>query len=164
MLDMPFKALPAPLLVGLLIYAAICSLWLQPLVERRLAAKIYIPACEADAMQSHADEARNAGREIALQESLLQQLLQNPLAQFPGIREQIAEARRLVAEKRARLVRPPDHSSRCACAVGSAFGELGVPMLLHVMSARVFVPRELSTLQHSIRQQAGSAACRGLGK
>ncbi len=43
MTDLPFRFLPPALLAGAALYGLVCILWLQPLVEGRMADKMLIP-------------------------------------------------------------------------------------------------------------------------
>jgi hypothetical protein len=164
MLDIPFKALPAPLLGGLFAYAVLCALWLQPLVERRMAAKTFMPQCESGAIRAQNDRRQSYENEIRLQERILQQLLDHPLSQLPMIRDHVLMVKEVLDGKKKAFRRYIDHSSRCACAVTSAFDGIRFQMLLHVMSARTYASAQLAALPFAIGQNLGSAACGADGK
>ncbi|MBS7537749.1 hypothetical protein [Ancylobacter lacus] len=147
MLDIPFKIFPPALLAGLLLYAGITALWLQPLVERRLADRVYIPQCEAGLIKAQSraraeqDGKRNAARQM------MDMFRSSPLGQFPGFNEMMEQGRVLAEAGVPELPSAGiDHSSRCACAVSSAFDAARLPMLLHVMSLRTYQPAALTAL------------------
>ncbi|RDJ21077.1 hypothetical protein DWF00_07610 [Bosea caraganae] len=162
MFDFPFKALPAPLLAGLLFYAAICALWLQPLVERRMAEKTFIPQCEARSIAVQAERRQEVDSEARRKKSILDQFARSPLAQLPFMKEtlDIAEAEIAKSVPKIPRLRAVDHSSRCACAVTTAFDAIRFPMLLHVMSARVYAPAQLGTMPAAIDGLVNANECR----
>lgn len=162
MFDFPFKALPAPLLAGLLLYAAICALWLQPLVERRMAAKTFIPQCEARSVAGQAERKQEVDDERQRKRSILDRYKQSPIRDLPFVKEAIEIAEAEIAKSLPKIpqLTAVDHSSRCACAVTTAFDAIRFPMLLHVMSARVYAPAPLGTMPSSIDGLANANECR----
>lgn len=147
MLDLPFKILPPAALAGLLLYAAVTALWTQPLVERRLTEKVYLPQCTADLAMAKAGGQQLADAERQQKLTLLNALRNSPWAQLPGVRETI---RMLELALEPELALPPsqaaERGSPCGCAVSLAFDGIRLPMLLHVMTARLYQPAELQAL------------------
>ncbi|MBP0614241.1 hypothetical protein [Jiella mangrovi] len=150
---------PPALLAGLAIYGGVCFLWLQPMVERRLAARNYIPACERGllvAAKARDNRQRQAEDDVGL---LLDMLRQTPFGQIPGAMEPV-ERMGEYARRKARLPeRTIDHSSLCACAVGTAFAGQSLPMLLHVMSGRTYRPASLDNLPGDTARALRSGTC-----
>ena len=162
MFDEMLKALPAPLLGGAILYGLLSALWLQPLVERRMATKIYIPQCEASSAKAHAEQQQQTRSETRRRKLLVEQLARSPLGQMPFAKEaiEIAEAEIERSIPKIPSLRTIDHTSRCTCAVTMAFDAIKYPMLFHVMSARTYAPPQLETMSAAVDGFFNAGACR----
>lgn len=163
MFDLPFKLFPPALLAGLLLYAGITALWLQPLVQDRLAARHLIPRCEAGLIAARSQEATRQQEEKHRRNRALDLYRNSPLGQLPFARDALDQVEQLMRDSVPALPvsTPIDHSSRCACAVTSAFEAMRIPMLRHVMSLRSYRPAELDALPLRIGEFLGTAGCGG---
>lgn len=162
------RLFPASMLGGLALYLVITMLWLQPLVERRMADLHLIPACEAALAFDEAStpEPRNqaqAETEMALK--LLDVFTrQSGLDQVPGVTDTLDAVEGVVegvTPKQPR-VSTIDRGSVCGCSVDKAFAELGFAMTLHVASARSYSGTKIDTLPQSTLAVAQSGQCGAL--
>lgn len=165
MLDPLPRALPPVLLLGLMAYAAVTALWLQPVVEQRLAERTYIPLCEAHLRENKdiADAETRAAQDRQRQSlDILRQLERDFGMPLPGMGyfDDVLEQTILPpSSKKARsLVASP-----CGCAAGAAFDAIKLNMLLHVMSARLYRPGALETLPASVLHEAIKVPCTTIG-
>lgn len=157
MFDLPFKLLPPGLVFGGALYAGVCALWLQPLVESRLAEKTYILRCEEALYAAAAESADQAQRERDRVNAVLgaYRELMGPLAALPGMERVSEMTDDLMERQRPDLPRASriDQSSHCGCAVASAFEANTLPMLWHVMSLRTYEPAILSRFDQAVAQE-----------
>lgn len=161
MLDSLFKLLPPSLLFGVVLYAGVCSLWLQPLIERRLAEKVYVPQCEARVLEARASaldevhqERRRKQSAVDLYKDLLGDLGELPV--FEQITEMVEEA---AGDQVSSGLRSASSGSPCGCAAAAAFESIRMPMLLHVMSVRSYAPAALQSLPQTLAGIAASGQC-----
>ncbi|MEO1749314.1 MAG: hypothetical protein AAFR27_11985 [Pseudomonadota bacterium] len=161
MLELPNRLFPPALLAGLIIYAAITMIWLQPIVETRLAEKHFIPQCEANLLQAaHAAPLPNEDKYRQAQ-ALIDAYENSPLAELPGIKESIEAARRIIEQMRPEAIRISkiDRSNICGCATDIALESLGLKMTLHVASLRTHMPNALKSIDQAILTNAGRGQC-----
>ena len=161
MLELPTRLFPPALLAGLIIYAAITVIWLQPMVETRLAEKHFIPKCEANLLQA-ANAAPLPNNERYRQAQALIDAYENsPFADMPGIKESIETARRIIEQMRPEPIRISqiDRSNICGCATDIALEDLGAKMTLHVASLRTHMPNALKSIDQAILTNAGQGQC-----
>jgi hypothetical protein len=163
MFDTIFKIVPPSLLFSGALYAGVCALWLQPLVEQRLADRTYVPQCEAGVLHARTEHQDQIQQERESKQSAinLYKDLLGDLGELPGV-ERITEMVEDLAG--ASLPELPTSraiasSSPCSCAVGAAFEAIKLPMLLHVMSARTYQPAALQSLPHAVSGIATSGQC-----
>ena len=164
MIETPFRVLPPPLLFGLLVYAAVCALWLQPAIEHRLTERVLVPQCEA--LLREADEALLNGRAQertskqrqvdSYLEAMRRAFGDNPLI---GI---IADQATIAAEAALPDVAPSKRgksSSLCGCGSYTALDSIRLWMLAHVMTGRLYHPAPLESLPLDAARNASSGQC-----
>lgn len=164
MMDLPVRLFPPALLGGLAIYAAITMLWLQPIIEQRMAEKHLVPQCQANLQ--HAENTvvipdNPKRREL---EFVIQTYENTPLGQLPYMRDMIEQAKRMLHDMQPQRPRIShiDRSNICGCAVDNALDTLGFKMTLHVASLRTHTPNALKTIDQNILAIAGQGQCGAL--
>lgn len=143
MMELPTRLFPPALLAGLIIYGAVTMLWLQPIVERRLAEKHLIPQCEAN-LQYAENTTPPPNNEKFRQAQIVIQMYENsPLGNMPGFKEMLESAKRVVEQMRPQKLRISkiDRANICGCSVDTAFDDMGLKMTLHVASLRTHTPK-----------------------
>lgn len=161
MMDLPVRLFPPALLGGLAIYAAITMLWLQPIIEQRMAEKHLIPQCQANLQ--HAENTtpvptNSKQREL---EFVLKTYENTPLGKLPYMRDMIEQAKRMLRDMQPQRLRISsiDRGKICGCAVDNAFEALGFKMTLHVASLRTHIPAALKSMNHNVLNIAASGQC-----
>lgn len=158
------RLFPAAMVGGLALYTVASMLWLQPVVERRMAEKYLIPSCEAGLAQSENTTPIPRNPERDQLEAYIQLLQDSPFGQIEVVSNQLWLAReRLRAMKPTRLrISGVERTSVCSCAADKAFEAISFPgMTLHVASARTYNPSSVQrdTLEQSARSFAMSGQC-----
>lgn len=161
MFDFLFRFVPPALAGGLALYGVATVLWLQPLVETRLAERHLIPACEAalthaqTATPAPADQAQ-AGLDIGRR--LLNDL---GLGDLPGVEDTFETLEDLTQDMIPQAPRRStfERDTICGCATETAFDHAGWAMTLHVASARTHTPPAITTLPHTVATIATSGQC-----
>ena len=161
MLELPTRLFPPALLAGLVIYAAITMIWLQPIVETRLAEKHFIPQCEANLLQAAHDAPLPKNDKYRQAQALIDAYENSPLADMPGIKESIETARRIIEQMRPEPIRISkiDRSNICGCATQIALENLGLKMTLYVASLRTHTPNALESIDQNILANARQGQC-----
>ena len=164
MMDLPIRLFPPTLIGGLAIYAAIIMLWLQPIVETRMAEKYLIPQCKANlqhAEQTTPVPSNPKQREL---EFVIRTYESSPLSQLPYMKDIINEAKRMLQNMQPTRPRISniDRSNICGCAVDNALNQMGLKMTLHVASLRTHTPKSLKGIDRSILSIAGQGGCGAL--
>lgn len=159
------RLFPAAMVGGVAVYALVTLIWLQPLVERRMAEKYLIPACEAGLQHSEGNTPVPVNPRRHELEMLIQMLEGMDLDKIPAIRMQLDEARRQLRAMREsrRPFSGIERNTTCGCAVNKAYETIRFPqMLIHVASGRTYNPTnvqraalEQSTLQFALSGQCG---------
>ncbi len=161
MFDLPFKLFPPALLGGLAIYGAVTVLWLQPIVESRMAEKHLIPQCRAVLHQKDTARVQQPDPERDAAKMLLRVFKETGMDQLPGVSESLELGEKILDAKNPKRLRRSSivHASICACAVDTSFEEVGWAMTLYVASARSHVPASIRQLSHTIQSRAHSSRC-----
>jgi len=161
MLDLPTRLFPPALLGSLVVYGAVTFVWLQPIVENRLAEKHLIPQCEANLQ--HAEDSTPVPddpkrREL---EMVIRMYEGTGLGQIPMMGGMIDELKRQLQNMQPSRLRISkiDRSNICGCAVDNALEKLGLQMTLHVTSLRTHTPNALKSIDQSILAIAGQGTC-----
>ena len=161
MMDLPVRLFPPALLGGLAVYSSVTVLWLQPIVEKRLAARHFIPRCEAQLQYAEntapvPDNPKRRGLE-----TMLRILKKTPLGEIPEVGETLEEVKELSEAMRPSRLRIShiDRSNICGCAIDKALGDLGMRMTLHVASLRTHTPRALAAIDQNVLAIAGQGQC-----
>lgn len=146
------KIFPPQLIVGTLIYALVCAIWLQPLIEGRMANITYIPQCEAGELPDVGAPARLSNPADALPDT--------PDAQTPATVLILRELRGVFSSDAA-IYAPARYGSgeECACAVGTAFERSFWRSLAHVMTLRVYTPLVIEHFDIRVAQVRASGLC-----
>lgn len=156
------KLFPAAMMGGLALYLLATILWLQPLVESRMADKYLIPFCETELETSENTSPVRVDPRRGELEMLIRMLEDSGLAGLPMIRSQIEMARsqlRAMSPSRLRIT-SVERSSTCSCAADKAFEEVHFPtMTMHVASARTYTPAAVKSLEQSTRAIAFTGQC-----
>lgn len=146
------KLIPPPLLLGLLLYALICFLWLQPLNEERMAVA-FIKQCEAGDLPAIA-------RSKPAPEKAAGDSLSSPAMEIPLSLQIIAELKSIVRDETAAVALPYEASgSACSCAVSRAFDRVFWPSLAHTMSVRTYTPRPIRYFDQYVAREMASGLC-----
>lgn len=158
---LPTKILPPALLGGVLIYGLVCLVWLQPLVESRLAELTYIPQCETDLHKAEAaapvpDNPRR--RELEL---LIDMYEKTNLDQLPFVSEALEFAKRELAAMQPKRLRTSriELNGICSCSVDKVFADHHLKMTLAVASLRTHVPAFLKSMNRNVLAIAASGTC-----
>lgn len=158
------RLFPAAMIGGVALYVLASMLWLQPLVERRMAEKYLIPACEtALKTEQETIPLPKDPRRLELQMTI--EMLESMGAdQIPILREQLQAARRMLDQMQPTRLRISgvERDSICGCGADTAFEALGFKMTLHVASARSYTPGQVNALPQSTLAHARSGACGAL--
>ena len=161
MMDFPFKLFDPAILVGGILYGLICLLWLQPLVEFRMAEKLLIPHCKKNLehMESSAPVPRNDKRQEL--EMIIEMYERTGMGQIPYVGDIIEMARGKLEAMQPKQYRSSkiERTSICGCSVDKAFAQVQFPMTLHVASLRTHTPSSIKTLKQSIVSIAASGTC-----
>lgn len=158
------RLFPAALIGGLALYVLATMLWLQPLVESRMAEKHLIPACEA-ALESDQESTPLPDNPERYQLEMTIRMLEDMGAdQIPIFREQLQNARRMLRAMQPTRLRISniERSTICGCGSDMAFESLGLAMILHVASARTYNPSKINALPQSTLSYARSGECGAL--
>nr|WP_306266998.1 hypothetical protein [Pararhizobium sp. IMCC3301] len=162
---LPTKIIPPALLGSMLLYGLICMLWLQPLVESRMAELTYVPQCEANLKNAEAstplpDNPRQ--RELEL---LIRMYEQSGLERLPYVREIIQIARTEMEQLKPKRFRSShiQINGICACAVENIFAENHLKMALSVASLRTHIPAFLKSMDRNLLSVAASGTCGAFG-
>jgi len=164
MLDLPFKLFPPALMAGTILYAAVTALWLQPLVEHRMAEKFLIPQCQVGLQTDEAATPLPENpkrRELELMITYYKRL---GLDQLPFVTEAIEMLKAETEAMRPKRLRISSgkRNSICACSVEKAFSKAFTPMLLYVASLRTHEPASVTRLSQSALRIARSGDCGAL--
>ena len=164
MMDLPIRLFPPALVGGLAIYAAIIMLWLQPIVETRMAEKHLIPQCKANLQHAEKSTPLPENPKQRELEFVIRTYENSPLGQLPYMQEMISEAKRMLQTMQPTRTRISniDRSNICGCAVDSALDQLGFKMTMHVGSLRTHTPKSLKGIDQSILSIAGQGQCGAL--
>lgn len=159
------KLFPAAMVGGLVLYLLATMLWLQPLVESRMAEKYLIPSCEANLATSESTTPVKIDSRRGELQMLIRMLEDSGLAALPMIQSQIDMARsqlRAMSPSRLRIT-SVERASACSCAADKAFEAIHFPtMTLHVATARTYTPAAVNNLDQSTRTVALSGQCGAL--
>lgn len=157
----PTKIFPPALLGGITLYGLITMLWLQPLVEGRMAELKYIPQCEASLQKAEASTPPPDNPRRRELEMVLRMYEGTGLSQLPYVREIIEMARQELTRLQSKQFRTSsiDRTSLCACAVDTVFENNHLRMTLHVASLRTHVPKALKSMNRSVMAIAASGQC-----
>lgn len=160
------RLFPTAMAGGLVIYAVVTLIWLQPLVESRMAEKFLVPACEAGLQISERSTPEPVNPRRTELETYIRVMEASGMDQIPGMQilmQQVrAELRALKTSRRS--FSNIERNTTCGCAVNRAYEAINFPqMLLHVASARTYNPTQVqrrtleqSTLQYALSGQCGS--------
>lgn len=162
MFDLPFKLFPPALLAGVSIWGLASVLWMQPLVEERMAEKVLIPQCEASLLKAERaipappPDPRKA--QIKILETIFDE---GGWGRVPIIEKTIAMTKNQIDATSPKRLRSSkiERDGVCACSVDKAFSDAFYPMALHVASLRTHVPSEVRTLDKTVLAVAASGAC-----
>lgn len=159
MIDLPARLLPPALLGGLAVYGAVTLVWLQPIVETRMAEKHLIPKCEVNLQ--HAEDSvpvpddpkrRELEMLIAMYESM------GRIPMLDGIVDELKRQLQYMKPSRIRISNI-DRTNICGCAVDNALDGLGLKMTLHVASLRTHTPNALKAIDKHVLSIAGQGQC-----
>ncbi|EFO34077.1 hypothetical protein TRICHSKD4_0566 [Roseibium sp. TrichSKD4] len=164
MMELPARLFPPALLAGLIVYGAATMLWLQPIVEKRLAEKRLIPQCEASLQYAEKTTSPPNNEKFRQAQIVIQMYENSPLGNMPGVKESLEAAKRMVEQMRPQKFRMSkiDRSSICGCAVDTAFDGMGLKMTLHVASLRTHTPKSLGSIDQNIMAIASNGQCGAL--
>ena len=164
MMDFPTRLFPPTLIAGLVIYAAITMLWLQPLVERRWAEKELIPQCEANLQHAENITPLPDNPRRRQLEALIKMYEDINLDQIPYLKQIIEMAKQeLQAMQPSRLrISAIEKTSICACSIDKAFHDNHLQMSLHVASLRTHLPASIKAINKSAIANAQSGICGAL--
>lgn len=162
------RLFPPAMLGGIALYLLVTLIWLQPLVERRMAEIQLIPTCEAALVRDHADATRSKSQskpdaQIAL--DILDQIFRETgLDQLPAVDDTLDMARQVAEDNKPASPRMSafDTSSVCGCSVDRAYSDLGFALTLHVASARTYSSTRTNALPQSVLSNAHSGQCGAL--
>lgn len=164
MFDLPFKLFPLALLAGVSIWGLASVLWLQPLVEERMAEKTLIPRCEVNLLK--AERAVHVPVDPRASElEILKQILRGTgLDEIPVIDDTIEIIEGQVEATSPKRLRSSkiERDGACSCAVDTAFSDSFYPMALHVASLRTHTPTFMRSLDSTVLAIATSRPCGGL--
>ncbi|MBM1556236.1 MiAMP1 family antimicrobial peptide [Sulfitobacter mediterraneus] len=155
------RLFPAALLGGLALYLLATMLWLQPLVERRMAEKQLTPACEV-ALETEQESTPLPENPQRFQLEMTIRMLEDLGAdQIPILREQLQFARQKLQAMSPRRLRITniERGTICGCSADKAFGALGFGMTFHVASARTYTSTKINSLPQSTLAFAQSGQC-----
>ncbi|WP_127599590.1 hypothetical protein [Nitratireductor alexandrii] len=163
MWDTLFKLLPPPVLLGLVIYSAVTFLWLQPLIERRMADLIYIPQCE------RGDLPKIVSRRPDPAPPVIQGPLPDgsviPMPPAPPVEPPLGVQ---IISGLKDLLRGDDNpysvpagaaGSICGCSVALAFDSVFWRSHIHVMSLRTYTPRAIRHFDERVAQARATGLC-----
>lgn len=161
MFDIPTRLFPPALLGGLIVYGAIILLWLQPIIEERLAEKHLIPQCKANLEHTENTTPIPTNPKRRELEMVLRTYEASPFAQLPYVREMIINAKRMLRDMEPTRPRISniDRSNICGCSVDNALEALGPKMTLHVASLRTHTPNALKSIDQNILSIAAQGKC-----
>ncbi len=163
---LPTKIIPPALLGGIVVYGLICIVWLQPLVEARMAELVYIPQCEANLHRVEAQRREPVDRRKQELDFVLEMFKGTGLEQIPMVSQGLEVARRQIeatSPKRLRTSRI-ERNNVCACAVDQVFGDNHLKMTLSVASLRTHIPAFLKSMHRNVGSVAASRTCGGLAR
>lgn len=139
-----FRIFPPALQVGVILYAAVCYVWLQPLVEGRLAEKLLIPKCIAH--QDAKERSEPARPDKTDPGSILDIIIPELPEEYRRTFGDIVERTKRMHDD-LRPARPQIRAATaCGVAVASELDKANIPMFFHVMSMRAFTPRAVTAL------------------
>lgn len=147
--------LPAPILLSVFAWGAVCLIWLQPLVETRKAQTTYVPMCRA----GHLPKISNAdtGQDLSNTETDKQeQSTQTPFgAQFTS------ELRSIFRDENEHDYRQHQYAGTdtCTCAVDFAYQQNMWPSLVSVMLFDKYQPRSIAQFEVSVAIAKSSGVC-----
>lgn len=159
------RLFPAAILGGLALYLLATMLWLQPLVERRMAELHLIPECQVALEHDQESTPLPENPQRHQLQSTIRMLENMGADQIPIFREQLQEARRLLRQMQPTRLRISgiERDSICSCAADRAIEAItGMTMTLHVASARTFTPSTITALPRSTLSHARSGECGAL--
>lgn len=166
MIETITRIVPRGLLVGLAAYLMAVFIWFQPMVEVRLADRVYLPACErtlvaaasdsADrAMQDHRRTTEILGPWTDLTTEYLNEL--GAAMGQPGLGEIYSDIQAPVVPD-MNAVRALANTT-CGCAVTVAYGDARWEMFAHVASARAYRPSVIDAIGKKAAAIAASGEC-----
>ena len=158
------RLFPVAMVGGLALYVLATILWLQPIVENRMAEKHLIPACEA-ALENDQESTPLPDNPERYQLEMTIGMLEDMGAdQIPILREQLQVARRMLQTMQPTRLRisNAERGSVCSCASDKTFESLGFSMTLHVSSARTYTPSKITNLLQTTLSFARSGECGAL--
>jgi len=162
MLDfLPAKIFPPALLGGIVTYGLIVMLWLQPLVESRMAIKTFIPQCETNLNKIEVTKpAPNNSKRLQFQ-MMMEMFKGSGLNKIPMISQSLEVAKRQLQAIQPKQYRSSliERTSVCSCSVDKAFAEYQLRMTLHVASLRTHVPNALKSMNQTVLNIAASGQC-----
>lgn len=160
MLESLFKILPPPLLAGMFIYSAITFLWLQPLVEGRMAERIYIPQCGAGKLPAAERREPRPPPGGLMPEGTVQPMPGLPPIELPlGVQIVAALKDLLGADGTYSVPAGVSTADPCACSVSVAFDSLFWRSHIHVMSLRTYTPLAIANFDQRVAQVLDSGIC-----
>lgn len=159
MWDFIFKYVPPPLLLGLIVYSCVTFLWLQPLVERRMADRIYVPQCEAGTLPSASPPQSSPPSTAPLADNAPAPV-PVPVVKLPlGVQIVAALKDMLGADGTYSVPAGALTANPCLCSVSVAFDSVFWRSHIHVMSLRTYTPRAIEHFGERVAQVLGSGIC-----
>lgn len=160
MWDFIFKYVPPPLALGLILYSLVTFLWLQPLIERRMADLIYIPQCEVGDLPAVSAPPPSPVSQGPMPDGSTIPLPPAPPVELPLGVQIIAELKGLFRDDTNPFSVPPGATgSPCGCSVAIAFDRTFWRSHIHVMSLRTYTPRAVAHFDERIAQVLASGLC-----
>jgi len=162
MMDFPARLFPPALLGSLAVYGTVTFIWLQPIVENRMAEKHLIPQCEVNLQQAEnatpiPDDPKR--RELEMLIRMYETMGRVPM--LDGIVDELKRQLQYMQPSRMRIS-SIDRTNICGCAVDNALEDLGLKMTLHVGSLRTHTPKALNSIDQTVLSIAGSGQCGNL--
>ena len=158
-----------PVAAAALVWSGVNYFGLTPVIEERLADKLYQPACEAGlALAEQNAPAPVLPQPVDPRSQALNLLKQSPLMAHPffkhlGLSDMVDEAARLAENLSPKVPQPPkrdiDYGSVCECAVFTALDRHHWQFTLHTATARLYTPATVRNFDAEIAKVIRSEAC-----
>lgn len=147
------KLIPAPVIMGLLIWGLICAIFLQPKIEQRRADLTYVPMCEA----GHLPHVRSAPQTTQPTDGLAE----NSDPQTPVGLQIATELRNIFRNDNEDTYVDLRYGSvdACRCSVGVAYDRRFWPSLANVMLLGWYQPRSIAHFEVEVAKIKSSGIC-----